>query len=122
MIETFIEDLQIVRNKRVKELVKLDQAIKKVDSCLCRGEVSIISKKNKEQIIQTHYEYFKITIIDGLINIYNCLNGIKTLDYTMINGVKITKYSVNETSLILRGDLSEEFEVSITIVFKDKIK
>lgn len=122
MQKTFIEDLEIVRNNRAKDLVKLEQAMKKISSHVCRGEVSLVDKRNKVPILQTHYEYFKVIIVDGFVKLDRCnLKGEEFLDYTMINNVKITRYLASETNMVLEGDLNENLKLHILIVFKDKI-
>ena len=70
MQETFIEDLNIVKSGRVKHLVKLEKAINKLESYTCRGEINLSSKAAKIPIIQTHYEYFRINILNGVVMVF----------------------------------------------------
>lgn len=124
MRKTFKEDLEIIRSGRVKEIVELEKALKKLGNCMCRGEVNLVDKKTNKPIIQTHYEYFTIIITEGLVKLTNCntINGNETLDYTMLNNIVLTSYSVSDTNIILECDLSEIYKINILVVFKDKIK
>ncbi|WP_010295929.1 hypothetical protein [Clostridium senegalense] len=123
MQETFLEDLNIIKSNRVKHLVELEKAIKKVSSYTCRGEINLLNKSSNIPILQTHYEYFIISILDGMIKVSGCDSlGKETLNKTMIYNFDITRYYVSDTCLTLEGNLSEELIMRITIVFKEKIK
>ncbi|MSU01397.1 hypothetical protein [Tissierella pigra] len=120
MENTFKEDFEIVKNKNISKLIKLDKMLKKINNTVCRGEVNIIDK-DRNLLAQTHYEYFKIAILEDMVLLtrYNNEIEIETKDTTRIHTNNITRYRIDTTSLTLEGDLNDNTIVNILIVVKD---
>jgi len=71
MKNNFREDMQIVKKINIDKLVKLSGAIKKLEKCACKGEVSITDNQNNV-IVQTHYERFIMAFSQDIIYIQKC--------------------------------------------------
>lgn len=120
MENTFREDMEIIANGNINKIVQLDKMLKKIKNGLCGGEINILDKE-RNVLVQTHYEYFTMFIHLNKIIIgrYNRADSIETLDYTNIDGSKITKYEVNNETLSLEGELDSNTIINILAVFKE---
>ncbi|MEY7998623.1 hypothetical protein AB8U03_00155 [Clostridium sp. Mt-5] len=117
------EEINMLSKYSIGKLKKLDAALKKLKNYACRGEINVIDDNNKP-IVQTHYEYFIMSLTSELLFIKHNdgLNNIGSLDYTMVDNNKITDYEINKTSIIINGKLDENYRIQIVAVFKNPLE
>lgn len=121
MIINLVDDLDSIMKNDYKKLRELKKAIEKSHKYICRGEISILD--NKRTILQTHYEYFTISINNIMIKLERIdENKRNTRDYTHINLDNLIEYKISDTSMSLTGKLNGDLKIHLLIVFKYEIK